>query len=290
MSQAKTDLKPIDTPIYGYWQALYLSFFSKRLYVDVGKRWRGVCFFYLLLVVALLSIPLAYRVSVNFDKQFQEAIVQPLSQLPPLYVQKGLISIDKPVPYFIKNDKGQVVLIIDTSGVIKDFTPTYPELSILITKDSIIYKMPAPNLLNMPNPPKNFSQPIVQRLEPSVNSYFEGTKFIAEPNVGRLKLVSQIMIYPIVTLLFFSIFIVMFPVLAFIGQVFSYVFFTFQISYFQALRLLVVAATPMMLALFLYLYINIFFLYIGVPIILILVIYYSFALFALRAESRQIVV
>ena len=38
----KNKLKLIDAPVYRYWDALYMSFYSRRLYVDVGKRWRGL--------------------------------------------------------------------------------------------------------------------------------------------------------------------------------------------------------------------------------------------------------
>ncbi len=53
VSKIKNKLKPIDAPAYGYWKALYMSFYSTRLYVDVGKRWRGIGLLYLLFFVVV---------------------------------------------------------------------------------------------------------------------------------------------------------------------------------------------------------------------------------------------
>lgn len=51
MSEQNKVLRKVDAPFYNYWQAIVLSFFSSRLYVDVGKRWKGLGFRYLLLIV-----------------------------------------------------------------------------------------------------------------------------------------------------------------------------------------------------------------------------------------------
>ncbi|HEL8434089.1 TPA: hypothetical protein U0D75_002421, partial [Legionella pneumophila] len=87
VAKEKNKLKPIDAPIYSYWQALYMSFYSKRLFVDVGKRWRGIGLIYLLLVVAICSIPFSIRIASDFNKTFNQQIIQPLLQLPTVYVQ-----------------------------------------------------------------------------------------------------------------------------------------------------------------------------------------------------------
>ena len=42
---------------YSIFHPLVLSFFSKSLYRDVGKNWRGTGLLYLLLIIALLWIP-----------------------------------------------------------------------------------------------------------------------------------------------------------------------------------------------------------------------------------------
>ena len=78
----KSVLKPIDKPAYSYWSALWKSFYSRRLYVDVGKRWSGFGILYLLLVIALLSLPFYLRVLQSVNQSFQEQIIEPSVKIP----------------------------------------------------------------------------------------------------------------------------------------------------------------------------------------------------------------
>ena len=98
--------------------------------------------------MAVLSIPFTLRMSLVFNQSFNQQIIDPLLQIPTFYVQNGEVSFDKPMPYLIKNKKGQVVLIIDTTGKVDDFTEQYPYLSILINKNIIYFKIPTPQLFN----------------------------------------------------------------------------------------------------------------------------------------------
>ena len=101
---------------------------------------------------------------------------------------------------------------------------------------------------------------------------------------------SQVMIYPIIVGIFFSIFIVFFSVLGLLGQTFSGIFFAFKIDFMTSIRLLIVAGTPMLLVLLLMLTLNSVFSGLGLILFFLLIAYYSFALYVLRAESRQVVV
>lgn len=289
VNKGKTELRPIDKPIYGIWQALYMCFYSRSLYVDVGKRWKGMAFLYLLLSIALLSIPLSIKVMNQFQDKFERQIVNPLKQMPTLYVQNGEISINKPMPYLVKNEQGQVVLIVDTTGKVADFGPEYPYLTVLVKKDGIYFRLPSPNLKDANGPPQYTSKPIAQHLDNSVNAIFDASSFVAQPDIKRLHYTSQGLIYPIVIAAVFSFFIIMYPVLAMLGQVFSSVFFSFQIGYRQALRLLIVSGTPMMVLLFAFLIIGKQFALLGVILIVLMIFYYAFALHALRSEYRQVV-
>ena len=64
-------LKNIDSPNYTYWQALYKAFYSWWLYVDVGKRWKGYGFLYLLLAVAVFSMPVSLKAIFDLKRSFQ---------------------------------------------------------------------------------------------------------------------------------------------------------------------------------------------------------------------------
>ncbi|MFI4963275.1 MAG: DUF1189 family protein, partial [Legionellales bacterium] len=256
---------------------------------DVGKRWTGVAFLYLLLVIILFSIPLGARVCLQFNTMFEESIIGPLAKLPTLYIQNGSISFEKPMPYFIKDPKGEVVLIVDTTGVINSFPNEYPKLTTLINKNVIFFKLPSPNILNSPNPPVNNAAPIAQYLDPNVNSVFEGSQFVSNSSILKLKIISLVLIYPIIVSAICSFFMIMFPVVALLGQVFSNIFFAFQIRYTQALRLLIVSSTPMLLVLFVHITLNNPFKWMGFILIPILIAYFTFALRALKSESMQVV-
>jgi hypothetical protein len=284
-----TALKPIDTPVFSYWAALYRSFYSKRLYVDVGKRWRGFGFLYLLLVVAIFIIPLSIRITTVLKQDFNQQIIEPLLQMPTLYVQNGEISIDKPVPYLVTNRQGQVTLIVDPSDTITQFSEKYPHLHILINKRTIAFRVPSLQLFYQTQPPPNGGKPIIQTLGPELNQVFDGKKFIESSTIPTTLWATQLMIYPLVTMALYSILFVIFPVMAFMGQIFSNVFFHFQISYKQACRLLIVSATPMILILLVCLFIDKVFSGMGAVLMGLLIAYYCFALYSLKSESRQVV-
>ncbi len=288
VSKEKNELKPIDTPVYRYWSALYMSFYSRLLYVDVGKRWRGLGIFYFLLAIAVFSIPFAVRMSFSLDQSFREQITDPLSKIPVFYIQNGEVFLNKPMPYFVKNDKGEVVVIIDTTDKINDFTTNYPYLTILINKNKISLKVPSLTLFNMPESKPSRGAPIVQSFDKGTNVVFDGKKYAENSSIQKLKFFSELLIYPMVVAMFFSMFLVIFLVLGFLGQVFSNVFFSFNVRFAQSCRLLAVASTPMLLVLFILLIFNFLFPGSGFILSALLVIYYSFSLYSLRAESRRV--
>ena len=75
--------------IYRYFRALYLSFYAPALYVDVVKRWQGVGIGYILMVIAIGSIPLSSRIIIEFNQYFEEKILLPLQVLPKINIKKG---------------------------------------------------------------------------------------------------------------------------------------------------------------------------------------------------------
>lgn len=290
VSKEKNKLKPIDTPVYRYWQALYMSFYSRRLYVDVAKRWRGFGFIYLLLVIVVFSIPFFLRISNNFNHSFKEQLTDPLLKLPVFYIQDGEVSFDKPMPYLIKNDRGQVVAIIDTTGKINGFSSLYPNLDILVNRNKISFKTPRVHLFNTNQPKLDNNEPFVQNFDQGTNMVFNGKKLVAENSIKGLKYSSQAVLYLMTVAVFFSIFFVFFMVLALLGQAFSNIFFSFKLTFMKSNRLLIVAGTPMLLVLLIVLAFNILFQGLGVVLLSLLIGYYNFALYCYRAESKQAVI
>ena len=98
---------------YSTWNALALSFYSRDLYVDVGKNWKGTGFGALFLILVLVFLPRAASV------QWQVVHELPgyLKKIPDFKIEKGVFSADVQQPYTLEiGTKGGI--IIDTTGKI----------------------------------------------------------------------------------------------------------------------------------------------------------------------------
>lgn len=144
------------TPLYPYWQALYMSLYSKALYLDVGRGRRGLGLGYLTLLSALLSaIVIGYimMLAANFHVQLPPAvqteqegkpdinqiISQAIAQVPVITIKDGNASITEPQPYTIVNpDNKKPIAIIDTTGTYTSLDNT--EAVILLTQTKLIYR------------------------------------------------------------------------------------------------------------------------------------------------------
>lgn len=291
VSRDKNKLKPIDSPVYGYWAALYRSFYSKYLYVDVGKRWKGLGLRYFLLVIALCSIPYSLRIMHDFNDTFNMNVIEPVRILPSVMIQKGEVSFDKPMPYLIKNKKDQVVTIIDTTGQVTDFNNTYPNLTILITKDTFYFRVPAPEIPGIDiDKAQNKGTIMAQPFDKTANLIFNGKKILEDnSSIYMMKYSALAMVYPVVISMAYCIFALIFIVFAFTGQLFARIFFSFELSFVASCRLFMVAMTPMMSFLMILLSLGIVFPGSGFVLLALMLGYYSFAIRSLKSDSRLMV-
>jgi hypothetical protein len=102
---------------YSRVSALVLSFFSADLYRDVARRWRGFGFWYLVLMLAVSWLPFAIQAQVGFAKFVRQDATRLLAGFPGITITNGVVSIDRPEPYFWREpDTGKVILYVDTSG------------------------------------------------------------------------------------------------------------------------------------------------------------------------------
>lgn len=285
----KQRLRPVDAPFYSYWQGIYLAFYSSRFYVDVAKRWRGYGVLYLLLVVAIALIPLSARVIVYFNNYFDEQLVLPLKKLPPLYIQNGKVEFDKPMPYRIKNSAGETVAIIDTTGEVKEIDASYPELTLLITKDKIFFRPPQFRLF-FTNPAELKGDKIyAQSLSKGSNEVFMGKDWVASSGILKLKWVAELLVFPLLTCFVFGLYATTMLFLAFIGQLFAITIFKFRLSFKDACRLFLVASTAQTFIYFGLLAAHISISWGGIFYIILLAFYFSYAVLAVRRESKKVV-
>jgi len=116
-----------------------LSFFSGDLYRDVGLNWRGVCFGYLFLLIAVCTIPRIFILQKSISLFIDEQAPPLLEQVPKITMTNGQVLVDEPQPYYIKAPDGNEVLaVIDTTGEIQSLDGT--DAFVLLTKTKLIYR------------------------------------------------------------------------------------------------------------------------------------------------------
>lgn len=101
---------------YSIFHPLYMSFFSKSLYRDVAGNWKGLCFTYLLIVLALSIAPDMVRLHARVTDFIVEEAPKVVSQVPTITISEGKASIKEPVPYTINAPWSKLPFaVIDTS-------------------------------------------------------------------------------------------------------------------------------------------------------------------------------
>ena len=122
---------------YSIFHPLVLSFFSKSLYRDVGKHWRGTGLLYLLVVLALVWIPTIIKGHLEMSKWVDGDSKEITKQIPAITITKGRVSTDVTTPYFIKDPKtGSDIAVIDTTGEHETLENT--DAKLLLTKSKVI--------------------------------------------------------------------------------------------------------------------------------------------------------
>jgi hypothetical protein len=124
---------------YSIFHPLVLSFFSKSLYRDVGKNWRGTGLLYLLIVLALVWIPTIIKGQLAASAWINGDSKEVTKQIPPITITKGQVSTDVPMPHFIKDPKtGADIAIIDTTGKYDNLDNS--DAKLLLTKSKLIVR------------------------------------------------------------------------------------------------------------------------------------------------------
>ena len=118
---------------------LYMSFFSASLYRDVARNWKGFCLPYLLSLLALCIIPGVMKIHSDISDYLSVEAPKIAKQVPVITILKGKVSIDKPEPYIIKDEKtGAPLIIIDTTGLTSSLEGS--KALVLVKKTELIVK------------------------------------------------------------------------------------------------------------------------------------------------------
>jgi hypothetical protein len=121
---------------------LYMSFYSRDLYRDVAANWStGLCFLYLLSLLALCCVPETIRYSGDISYFIETESPKFIAQMPDIRISKGEASIREPQPYFIRDkDSGKQQMIIDTTGSITSLDNS--NAFALLTKNRLVIRIP----------------------------------------------------------------------------------------------------------------------------------------------------
>lgn len=212
---------------YNILQAIYMSFYSKKLYRDVAANWGGKSFLYLLMLLALSSLFWSYMIEGFTKVAYQSFSAKIIPQIPVMTLTDGKLSTPEKRPYFIEDpNTHSKFAIIDTTGQYTSLEQAKTPL--LVTETQIIAQ-------TKPNETKIYtiSDKINQTIDPQV------IKSFIDPYVGFFWLI----IFPIILIVLYIYRILQALLYSILGKIFSAIF-KVGLAYGQIVQIMLVAITP----------------------------------------------
>jgi hypothetical protein len=212
---------------YNVFQAIFMSFYSQKLYRDVAKNWNGHAVWYLLFILVLSWIPMTYVIQYVSQRYYNENANALVPQIPVLNIENGRISTPEQKPYFIKDPKtNETIAIIDTTGTYTDINKE--KTLLLITPTEVISK-PKPGEVRIDQIPTN----VTGKFDPQdVNQTLK--KYLPY---------SWIFIFPIAVILSFIYRLIQSLIYGIIGKFISAIS-RVPLTYGQIVLIMMVAITP----------------------------------------------
>lgn len=212
---------------YSVWQAIFMSFYSRKLYRDVATNWGGMAFLYLLLIVSLAMVYWTVQIQLALNQVYVKVTDKFVAQIPVLTVKEGKISTPEKRPYLIKDADGkEVIAIIDTTGKHTSLKGT--KAGLLITETEII-STPKPTQTRIDKVPENMSlvfDPVV------VNEYVKGAFSWA-----------WLLIFPVLVIVMYLYRLIQALIYAILGRIFGAIT-SAGVTYAQTLQIALVSITP----------------------------------------------
>ncbi len=124
------EFAPFKAPVY--------TFFSAPFYRDLLKNGKGIGIIYLLVLIAICwSIQTVKMFALLQAGVSGPEVSQFVSQIPEMKWKKGKLSIDKPSPYIILDDKKEPGIVFDINGKIKTLADA-KGARVLVTEDYLV--------------------------------------------------------------------------------------------------------------------------------------------------------
>src|SRR3990167_5554496 len=212
---------------YNILQAIYMSFYSKKLYRDVAMNWGGKAVFYLFVVLMLSWIMATFNVQRIINRGYDTKSDIFISQVPVVTIKDGKISTPERRPYVITDPDGkETIAIIDTTGKYTDINKT--NTSLLITETEVITK-PKKNEIKIYQIPSQFNQTIDPKV---INGYIKNYIGFAWIFLYIIFVLASF-VYRLIQAIFYSI----------IGKIVSLIFGS-AVTFGQITQITMMALTP----------------------------------------------
>ena len=117
---------------YAFYTPIVMAFYSRDIYRDVARSWKGISAGYLLFLTALLTIPLAVSVHMSVNRFIVGEGRAIIDQIPRLTISGGVLSTPEQRPYYIREpERSRVIAVIDTTTM---EAPAYPDVPVVVTR------------------------------------------------------------------------------------------------------------------------------------------------------------
>jgi hypothetical protein len=290
-SNQKKQKKIKKTAHYGFLQAMFMSFFSRQIYIDVVRRWRGFGLLYLFVMLSVLILPYAVQMMMVYQESVDQKLILPLKKLPPISVREGSVYFHSPMPYLIKNEQDQVIAVIDTEGTVTKLPSyLYPDATVLVTKHAL-------HLLEMNLPMANFLKPshashVKEMVSPfAINESFNffGQDWLDSSYFEITTKLLAVFIYFALLMVLYSLCFTLLFSTTLLGQSVARFVFKVQLTFKETARLMVIAATPEVAVYFTLLTFNQVNFGGGMFYISFLAIFFSLGVLAYRQDNRAMI-
>ena len=114
------------------------AFFSKRIYREVGQKWKGANFCYLFLLLAICLIPPAISMRKHMLQSLELNQLHMINQIPEIQIRNGRVMVDQTKPLNLTLKDGTPIAIIDTTGSMNYIDDD--GIMALLTEDELIIR------------------------------------------------------------------------------------------------------------------------------------------------------
>lgn len=281
-------IKPKSSKIFRYCRALLLSFYSKRLYLEVARNWRGSGLAYCLFVIMLAGLPFSLKTMVRFNQFYNQQLIAPFKKMPTLAIQNGQLHFDYFMPFLIKNNQGKVVIVIDAAGQLTKVNYIYPHWIMLVTEDNLYFRMPTFSILSEPSTAERSYETI--KFKDIDSDSFNATEWIKNMHIIGQKWLFLVMIYPLFSAVLFGFFCGLIALMSVIGKLLAHTIFKLPLGFKETYRMMSVSSGCGVSVFILGL--NFFgrIPFMGTFLMIAMSFYFSYAMLAIKRDYRRLVV